>query len=120
MMEHIKWIVQTVVALAAFVTAVTVIAKPIRAILNAQKQNQEQQKKRDEGIATRLDTLERHQRETWMETLRHKIFSSSLPLTERVNAGEIYINNGGNGTAKVQHEENVRRLREDRERAMKK
>ena len=119
MMEHIKWIVQTIVALGAFVGAVTVIVRPIRAILKAQKQNQEQMKKRDEGIATRLDTLERHQRETWMETLRHKIFSSSLPLTERVNAGEIYITNGGNGTAKVQHEKNVRLLREDGEREMR-
>ena len=108
-MEHIQWIVQTVIAAAAFLGAVTVIAKPIRAMLKAQR-----------DIISRLDTLERHQRETWMETLRHKIFSSSLPLTERVNAGEIYITNGGNGTAKVQHEDNVKLLREKREREARK
>jgi len=118
--EHIKWVVQTVIAAAAFVGAITVLARPLRAMLKTLRENQEQTKKREESIINRLDTLERHQRETWMETLRHKIFSSSLPLTERVNAGKIYINNGGNGTAEVQHDENVKRLREEREREARK
>lgn len=114
-MEQIRWIVEAIAAAGAFIGAVSVVVRPIRAMLKAQREHQDQAKKRDESIMSRLDILERHQRETWMEGLRDRIFSNSLPLTERIDAGKVYISNGGNGIAEVQHEENVRRLREARE-----
>ena len=47
-----------------------------------------------------------------MELLRLKIYSSDLPLAEKVNAGKKYLDNGGNGAGTVRHEENVRALKE--------
>jgi len=111
-MEHIKWLIEIFLGAAALVGAGWVVAKPIRSAVKAIKAYTDKVETWQKATDARLDTLDRHQHETWLETLRHKIFSSSLPLCERVNAGETYVSNGGNGTAKVQHDKNVQLLRE--------
>lgn len=108
MSEQILWLIQTIITAATLIGAVSAIAKPISSMLKAQREHQKQTEEWCEEVEERLETLERKQTETWLETLRHKIYSSSLPLAERVNAGELYIKHGGNGTAKVQHEQNLR------------
>ena len=114
-MDHVKWLVEVVLGVAGFVAAAAIIAKPIRSAMRAVKEYTEKTEKWQTDTDKKLETLDRHQHDTWVETLRHKIFSNSLPLVERVNAGEMYINNGGNGVAKVQHEKNVQQLRERRD-----
>ena len=111
-MEHIIWLVEGMSVVAGIIAAAVIIAKPIRSVINGIKDYTEKNEQWQKDTDEKLETLDRHQHETWMETLRHKVFSSSLPLVERVNAGETYINNGGNGAAKVQHQKNVERLRE--------
>ena len=111
MNEHIKWIIQTIITAGTLIAAISAIAKPIGSALKAQREYQERTAKWREHVDSTLETLQRHQSETWLATLRQEVFSSNLPLTERINAGESYIANGGNGTAKVQHEHNVNEFR---------
>jgi hypothetical protein len=100
-------------AILAIIGVIKSVALPIKKLLNAQLEHQQETEKNEKAMDERFSRLERHQRETWLATLRHSIFSESLPLHERVNAGETYTSNGGNGTAKVQHEKNVEELRKE-------
>ena len=99
-------------ALLAVVTLVLTIARPLRRFIKDHKAADAALAAEIQEIRDWIAVLEQRQRETWMETLRHKIFSGSLPLTERVNAGKLYLDHGGNGAAAVKHEKNVQRLRE--------
>ena len=56
-------------------------------------------------------------RENYTELLRHTMYATNFPIEEKVNAGEKYIAAGGNGSAKVKHEDNMRLLRKKREEA---
>ena len=105
--EHIKWIIQMVLAVATFVGAVAAIARPIRAMIKAQKAYQAQTKARDDNIESRLKELERHQLETYLSTLRLTVVSDDMPLSERVAAGKKYLDENANGETKVRHEQNV-------------
>ena len=65
-------------------------------------------------LTTIKDTQElqsAHLLENYLELMRHKIYSVTLPLEEKVNAGQKYLDHGGNGSAKIQHERNVEELR---------
>jgi len=65
-------------------------------------------------IKETLELHTAHLRENYLELLRMKIFATDLPLEERVNAGEKALAAGTNGSAKIQHEENVVALKEAR------
>ena len=56
-----------------------------------------------EGKSELKDTLEElkeHSAENYMNTLRLTIFSSDMPIGERIAAGVKYLENGGNGDTK--------------------
>lgn len=51
----------------------------------------------------KLETCERHTKENYLRSLQLVIMSSEIPLEERLNAGEEYIKNGGNGEIKAKY-----------------
>ena len=82
-------------AIAAIAAAVVVVMKIIKPILELLK---------------KVDKLEEHQRETYMQTLRLVITSEEMPLEERISAGDKYIQMGGNGAVKHLYQELLARL----------
>ena len=101
-------------ALIATITLLGLVIRPIRKFITDHRATDLAQANEIQQIKSTQETLVRHQHETWLATLRHSIFSESLPLVERVNAGETYIAQGGNGAAKIQHDENVKKFRKER------
>lgn len=66
------------------------------------------------AIKSGLELQAAHSRDSYMAILRLAMYASELPLAERVNAGKKYLDGGGNGSAHIQHEENVAALRKER------
>ena len=58
-------------------------------------------------VLKKIEKLEQHQHETYMQTLRLVIMSEEMPLEERIKAGDKYIKNGGNGAIKHFYEEDL-------------
>ena len=109
------------VAVISAVVTVTVTVKNRKSAIDAKFKKTVLEK--IEGLEREFesvkDTQELHTAynlKNYMEILRHKIFSVSLSLAERVDAGQKYLDHGGNGSAKVQHDENVLALKEERRR----
>lgn len=70
------------------------IRKWLKKILNESK-----------AIRTDIDKLREHTRENYMSTLRLTIMSEEIPLEERLEAGEKYVQLGGNGPVKCKYKE---------------
>lgn len=51
----------------------------------------------NKNIAKRLDKMEEHDMKQYLSILRLTIMADEIPVSERIVAGEEYINNGGNG-----------------------
>lgn len=51
-------------------------------------------------IVKKVEKLEAHQHETYMQMLRLVIVSDEMPLEERIKAGDEYVKAGGNGAIK--------------------
>lgn len=51
-------------------------------------------------VLKEIDEIKKHQHETYMQTLRLVIMSEEMPLEERIEAGDKYIKNDGNGAVK--------------------
>lgn len=49
----------------------------------------------------KFDTLQKHTEENYLNNLRIVIMLPDMPIGERLNAGEKYINAGGNGEVKA-------------------
>jgi len=47
-----------------------------------------------------VDTLVAHDREQYLSILRLTMMNSEMPISERLIAGEKYLNSGGNGDCK--------------------
>ena len=60
-------------------------------------------------VLKKIDLLEQHQRETYMQTLRLVIMSEEIPLEERIKAGDDYIKEGGNGAIRHFYEDDLLR-----------
>lgn len=60
----------------------------------------------------KIDTIDRHQRENYLTTLRLTICSEEIPLEERIAAGDKYVKLGGNGAVKHKYEELIKQLDE--------
>lgn len=86
---------------AALISAVTIIAVAIRKILKPLKE-----------VLEKIETIDRHQRENYLTTLRLTICSEEIPLEERIAAGDKYVALGGNGAVKHKYEELIERLGE--------
>ncbi len=63
-------------------------------------------------LLKKIDTIDRHQRETYLTTLRLTICSEEIPLEERIAAGDKYVNSGGNGAVKKKYESLIEQLGE--------
>lgn len=55
-------------------------------------------------LMNRVENIDRHQKETYLTTLRLTIMADEVPLEERLKAGDEYIKNGGNGAVKAYFE----------------
>ena len=86
---------------AALISAVTIITVAIRKILKPLKE-----------VLEKIETIDRHQRENYLTTLRLTICSEEIPLEERIAAGDKYVALGGNGAVKHKYEELIERLGE--------
>ena len=92
MSDHIEWLIGGIVALAGLLAAIKAIAIPI-------------------GKAVKyFATMARHQKETWMLTLKIMIWMEGLPLDDRVDAGIKYVDNKGNGKTGAKHLQNLAEL----------
>ena len=78
---------------AEIIGAITVIIVAIRKIIKPLKE-----------LLKKIDTIDRHQRENYLMTLRLTICSEEIPLEERLAAGDKYVNLGGNGAVKHKYE----------------
>ena len=56
--------------------------------------------KATEELKDTIEDLKRHSTDNYMNTLRLTIFSSDMPIGERISAGIKYLNAGGNGETK--------------------
>ena len=60
----------------------------------------------------KIETIDRHQCENYLTTLRLTICSEEIPLEERIAAGDKYVKLGGNGAVKHKYEELIKQLDE--------
>jgi len=111
---------ETVLAIGGVAAAVTTIVNLVlliwKPIHRLRTENAAREEKRDLEAKSIKETLELHTSrilENYLELLRHKIFSTTLPLDQKVNAGEKFVAAGGNGAAKIQHNQNVENLRKE-------
>lgn len=91
----------TLLRIAEIVGAITVIIVAIRKIIKPLKE-----------LLKKIDTIDRHQRENYLMTLRLTICSEEIPLEERIAAGDKYVEMGGNGAVKHKYEELLKQLDE--------
>ncbi len=56
--------------------------------------------KTTENLKETIEELKEHSSENYMNTLRLTIFSSDMPIGERIGAGIKYLKAGGNGDTK--------------------
>lgn len=59
------------------------------------------------------ETKDRHDKENYLNILRLVIMSKEMPLTERIAAGDKYIELGGNGAIKHKYQELIAQLEEE-------
>ncbi len=57
-----------------------------------------------------IEEKDRHDKENYLSIQQLKIMSPYMPLSERIKAGEIYIDNGGNGEVRFKYNELVEEL----------
>lgn len=57
-----------------------------------------------------IEEKDRHDKENYLSIQQLKIMSPYMPLSERIKAGEIYIENGGNGEVRFKYNELVEEL----------
>lgn len=55
-----------------------------------------------------VDTLVKHDKTQYMAILRLTVMSENLPLSERIKAGEEYLDNDGNGDVKAYYENHLK------------
>ncbi len=91
----------TLLRIAEIVGAITVIIVAIRKIVKPLKE-----------LLKKIETIDRHQRENYITTLRLTICSEEIPLEERIAAGDKYVELGGNGAVKHKYEELLKQLDE--------
>ena len=94
---------EQIIATAAVITAITVI---ITAIITAYKFIRKWDKWREEK--------DQHDKENYKAILRLVIMTPEMPLSERIEAGDIYVNKlNGNGGVKQKYKELLARFAEE-------
>ncbi len=94
---------EQIIAAAAVITAITVI---ITAIITAYKFIRKWDKWREEK--------DQHDKENYKAILRLVIMTPEMPLSERIEAGDVYVNKlNGNGGVKQKYKELLVRFTEE-------
>lgn len=78
---------------AGAVTALTTLIKPVKKVIVF-----------FQDLKTQVNQIEAHCKENYMRELQIIIMSEEFPLGERLQAGEEYVNNGGNGEIKAKYQ----------------
>lgn len=55
------------------------------------------------NLDKRLDEIEKHTKENWLQCLKLTIVNDDIPIEERLRAGEDYVTNDGNGEIKARY-----------------
>ena len=58
------------------------------------------QKKANQELLEKVDTLVEHDNDQYLSILRLTIVEENMPISERIIAGDKYIKKGGNGDVK--------------------
>ena len=94
---------EQIILVASVITAVSII---LTTIIAAYKFIRKWDKWREEKDA--------HDRENYMAILRLVIMTPEMPLSERIEAGDVYVNRlNGNGGVKQKYNELLRRFAEE-------
>lgn len=56
------------------------------------------------------ENKDRHDRENYLNILRLVIMSEEMPLSERISAGDKYLELGGNGAVKHKYQDLIKKL----------
>lgn len=87
-----------ILAIAGYVSAIVTIAsvglKSIQIIMK---------------VSHQIEDMHKQIEENTMYIMKLALFSDTLPLTDRLHAGEEYIKRGGNGYGKKKYEELLKR-----------
>lgn len=59
-------------------------------------------------LRSSVDTLLEHDNNQYMAILRLTVMSENLPLSERIKAGQEYLDKDGNGDVKAYYEEHLK------------
>lgn len=68
-------------------------------------------------IVKRLDRVEKYHHNDYLCMLRLTIMSDEMPMEERLEAGEKYVKEGGNGAVKARYNLMVKEYQDEIERA---
>lgn len=98
--EVVDWIIR-VGALAGAIAAIVALGKKVIAPLKDMSA-------KITDISARTETIEKHDKEQYLGILRLTIMSEGMPISERLIAGEKYINASGNGAVKHYYQELVK------------
>lgn len=98
--EVVDWIIR-VGALAGAIAAIVALGKKVIAPLKDMNE-------KITDISARTETIEKHDKEQYLGILRLTIMSEGMPISERLIAGEKYINASGNGAVKHYYQELVK------------
>ena len=93
-----EWWYSTALILGVILSGLTLLAllfKPVRKV---------------KAFLKTIEDIARHTRKNWMDTLRLQVWCRDMPLAERVDAGETYVNHDGNGLTKAKHLQNKKQL----------
>lgn len=93
---------ETIILVASVITALTVI---VTFMCTCYKFIRKEEKWRE--------NKDRHDRENYLNILRLVIMSEEMPLSERIAAGDKYIELGGNGAVKHKYHELLEKLPEE-------
>lgn len=99
-------IVEHITALASVITAITVI---VTCIITSVKTVRRVDKKINDDVSWR-QKMEKHDADNYLNILRLVIMSDSIPIEERISAGDKYIAAGGNGAVKHYYQDLIEKL----------
>ena len=97
---------QVVILIAEIVTAITTITVFLRKLTKKVTQPLTDIKNEVQNLREEVKILKKHEYDTWIDQLRIIICSEEMPISERLAAGDIYVNQElKNGAVKCRYEQ---------------
>ena len=111
---------QVVLLAAEIIAAITTIAVFAKKLSKKITQPLDDIKKEVLNLRQEVKTLKKHEYDTWIDQLRIIICSEEMPISERIAAGDIYVNQEHkNGAVKCRYEQLLKQYSEEVELANK-